>query len=269
MNLLQSILYGFVSGLSEFMPASSHAHQQIMEELFGCQSDPVKNLFIHIAVLLALYFGSRSLFDAVLRERRISSRRSRRAAVNRDYVYPFVRTASITLIIAYSSITYIWGQSYSLITVAVLSLINGIILFVPDRLIQSNKTAQHMTTFDSMLTGLLGALSAFTGLSRIGVSNAYAIARGASRQHAYNWTLLISFPAIVLMIILDTISMFTGALPITFIGVLGYFLAAGFAYLGAYLSISLMKFLSVKVGFSAFSYYSWGMALFTFILYLI
>ena len=78
-----------------------------------------------------------------------------------------------------------------------------------------------------------------------------------------------SFPAIGLLIILDIIGIFTGALPITFIGILGYFLAAGFAYLGGYLSISLMKFLAVKVGFSTFCYYSWGMALFTFILYLI
>lgn len=269
MSLLQSILYGFVSGLSEFMPASSQAHQFIMLELFGCQKDPVMDFFIHVAALLALYFGARNLFESFLRERRIASRRTRKQSGTRDYTYPFVRTATVTLLMVYICLTYIFGQQYALITVSVFCLVNGIVLFIPDRLIQSNKTVEHMTAFDSILTGLFGALSAFPGISRVGVANAYAISRGANRQHAYNWILLISFPAVLLMILVDLIGIFTGALPITFMRVLGYILAAGFAYLGAYLGISLTRFLAVKVGFSTFSYYSLGMALFTFILYLI
>lgn len=268
MNLFQSILYGLISGLSEFMPASSRAHQYIILELFGGQVDPVMDFFVHLAILFALYFGARNLFDAFIRERRIASRRSRRSSA-RDYTNPFIRTASVTLIISYVCLTYIFSRSFSLLAISGFCLINGIILFVPDRLIQSNKSAQHMTTFDSMLTGFFGALSAFPGISRVGASNAYAIARGAGRQHAFNWSLLISLPSIALLLLLDVIGMFTGALPITFMRVLGYLLAAGFAYLGAHLSISIMKFLAVKIGFSAFSYYSWGMALFTFILYLI
>lgn len=269
MSLLQSILYGFVSGLSEFMPASSRAHQLILMELFGSQLDPVMDFLVHVAVLAALYFGARNLFEAFLRERRIAGRRTKRQPATRDYTYPFVRTASVTLIIAYICLTYICGQQYALMTVSVLCLVNGILLFIPDRLIQSNKTAEHMTVIDSVLTGLFGALSAFPGISRIGAANAYAISRGANRQHAFNWTLFISFPAVLLMILVDLIGIFTGALPITFMRVLGYILAMGFAYLGANLSISLMKFLAIKVGFSSFSYYSLGMALFTFILYLI
>jgi hypothetical protein len=38
--------------------------------------------------------------------------------------------------------------------------------------------------------------------------------------------------------------------------------------LSAYFGIMLMRFLAVKVGYTAFAFYSWGMALFTFILFL-
>ena len=269
MNVLQSILYGFLSGLCEFMPASSRAHQLIMLKLFGCHDDPVMNFFVHTAVLVALYFGARNLFDAFIRDRNIRINRRRSASANKDYVYPFVRTASIALLISFIILTYVCGEDFSLLSVSIFCLVNSIILFVPTRLIQSNKSAQHMTVLDSALIGIFGALSAFPGISRVGAANAYAIGRGASRQHACNWVLLISFPAIALLILLDIIGMFTGALPLTFLSVLGYILAAGFAYAGAYVGISFMKFLAARVGFDAFSYYSLGMALFTFVLYLI
>lgn len=269
MNLLQSVLYGLISGLTEFMPASSRAHQRIVREIFGSQVDPVMNLFVHIAVLVALFFSARNLFDIFMRERRISGARNRRQTASRSYIYPFIRTASIALVIVFICITYIVDQEFSLLAVALFCFVNSVVLFIPDRLIQSNKTAQHMTTFDSLLLGMFGALSAFPGISRIGAVNAYAVGRGADRQHAYNWSLLMSVPAILLLILLDLIGIFSGALPVTFMGVLGYVFAAGFAYLGAYISVSLMKFLAVKVGFVAFSYYSFGMAIFAFVLYLI
>ena len=47
-----------------------------------------------------------------------------------------------------------------------------------------------------------------------------------------------------------------------------YILAGIAAFLGAYLSVILMRFLAVKIGFSGFSYYCWGAALFVFVLYL-
>jgi hypothetical protein len=45
-------------------------------------------------------------------------------------------------------------------------------------------------------------------------------------------------------------------------------LASLTAFVGSYLGITFIRFLAVKVGFSGFAYYSWGAALFAFILYL-
>ena len=38
---------------------------------------------------------------------------------------------------------------------------------------------------------------------------------------------------------------------------------------GSYFGIMLMRFLAVKVGFTGFAYYSWGAALFSFVMYLV
>jgi L-cysteine desulfidase len=50
--------------------------------------------------------------------------------------------------------------------------------------------------------------------------------------------------------------------------ILGYVLAALGAFLGASLSLHMMRSFSRKIGFSGFAYYCWGTALFTFIMYL-
>jgi hypothetical protein len=41
------------------------------------------------------------------------------------------------------------------------------------------------------------------------------------------------------------------------------------AFLAAWLGLTLLRFMAVRVGFSGFAYYSWGFALFTLLIYLI
>lgn len=269
MSLLQSILYGLISGLSELMPVSSDAHQAFLRGLFGVSKDPVMDMLVHLSVLVAVYFGARNLIESFQRERRLLSRRPSAMSVGRGYVYRFVRTAGTVLVISLVVFTYIGAKSYSFLMIALFCLINGIILFLPGRMAQGNKDARHMTVFDSIFFGLLGGMSAFCGFSRVGISTAYGVARGADRQQALNWALLVSVPALIIMAIIDFIAIFTAPPAITFITVVGYLFAAAASFLGSYYSISIMRFLAVKVGYSAFAYYSWGMALFSFVLYLI
>lgn len=268
MRLLQSILYGLISGLSEFMPVSSNAHQVFLREIFGAPKDPVMDMLVHIAVIASLFFGARNLLETYQRERRTVSRGTLSRST-RGYLYRFVQTAGVVLLVFLIVLTYVGAKDYSYLQIALFCLINGIILFVPGRMLQGNKDARHMSTVDSGLFGFFGAISVFPGFSRVGVSTAYAVARGADRQQSLNWALLLSVPALVVMALIDFIAIFTSAQAVTFITVLGYLFAMTSAFLGGYYSISIMKFLAVKVGFSAFAYYSWGMALFSFILYLI
>lgn len=268
MSLLQSVLYGLMSGLSELMPVSSSAHQLFLRELFGAPKDPVMDMLIHITVLVALYFGARNLMDTFQREQRLLARRSSGGSA-RGHLFRFVRTAGLAISVLLVIFTYAGSKTYSFLSVSLFCLINGILLFIPGRMVQCNKDARHMTAFDSLLFALFGALSVFPGFSRMGMSTSYAVARGADRQHALNWALLVSVPALVIMTIMDFIAIFTAAPAITFITVVGYLLAIAASFIGSYYSITIMKFLAVKVGYSAFAYYSWGMALFSFVLYLI
>ena len=126
-----------------------------------------------------------------------------------------------------------------------------------------------MSALDATLFGFGSALSVLPGVSRVGASSSFAVARGADIQQAYKWSLLISIPAIAVWMCFDLYALFTAGF-----GDLGFqFLmkcvAGGlFAFGGASTAIASMKFITVRLGLSGFSYYSWGAALFTFILYL-
>ena len=76
MKFLESLFYGFVSGLAEFLPISSSAHQSIINTLFGASYiDPVRNLFVHIAILIALYLGTAKARERLNRVQQSQSRK--------------------------------------------------------------------------------------------------------------------------------------------------------------------------------------------------
>lgn len=266
MSWLQSILYGIVSGLTEFLPISSSAHQQILGKLYGVSTfDPVLDFFVHIGVLAALFIAYRSTIESILGARRT---RSRRRSVN-DMDQMFVKTGTVPLVLFAILMTYVGNRDVSLLSIVALSILNGLLLFLQGRILQGNKTAGAMSAIDSGLTGILRSMWVFPGLSGVAAATTYGILRGADRQKALNWAFLLTVPVLLVKLLLDFIRIFTAFSSVSFLSYIGYLVAAGFAFLSGYLAITLMRFLAVKTGFSGFAYYSWGFALLSFFLYLI
>ena len=57
MSLLQSLLFGLISGLSDILPVSSQAHKAMMLKVFGMNGEEaLLRLFIHAGILAALYY---------------------------------------------------------------------------------------------------------------------------------------------------------------------------------------------------------------------
>lgn len=266
MNWLQSILYGIISGLTEFLPISSSAHRQILCKLYGIVTfDPILDFFIHCGVLAAVFISYRSTIEAAIGAKNV---RSRRRSVN-DLDHVFIRTATIPLVLSGILLTYISKQSVSLLSISGLCLLNGLLLFLQGRTMQGNKTAGAMSAIDSGLTGIMRSMWVFPGLSGVSAATTYAIVRGADRQKALNWAYLLSVPVLLVKLLLDFIQIFTAFSAASFLSYIGYLFAAGFAFLSGYLAITLMRFLAVRTGFSGFAYYCWGLSLLSFFLYLI
>lgn len=272
MSWLESLIYGLVSGLTEFLPISSHAHQRLLMQIFGIQHrDPVQDFLVHAAMLMALYSGCRAMFEHLRRERnlRIHNRRANSQNTRILLDERFVKNAALPMLVGIFVVSYVFNTDTDLLSAAAFFLINGIILFASGRMMQGNKDVRSMTYLDSLLIGGFTALSAFTGISRVGCTTSAAIGRGASRQNALNWALLLSVPALILMAGIDLIKLVSGGVVFSFwSNIISYLLSAVGAYIAGHYSLKLMRFLSIRVGFSGFSYYCWGASLFSFLLYL-
>jgi len=156
------------------------------------------------------------------------------------------------------------------ILLAVFFIINGVIIIVPEYARHGNKDARFMSGWDGVIYGLLGALTVVPGISRVSTMNFYMSLRGADRNHNINWILLLSVPVLIVFIFFDLVLLFILPLGrITFLIFIQYIVSALAGFIGSYLSIRLIKYLSVHTGYAAFAYYSWGAAMFTFVLYLI
>ena len=275
MNWLQSIVYALISGMAEFLPVSSGAHQRIMLSLFGQSDIPTAlNFTVHLGALAAVYINCQNHLAAINRTRRLlaipKSRRKRqvdpelRAELRIFRFASFFAAAMVLLPLFFSHLTI------KLNILALLLLVNGIVLYITCRIPIGNKTAASMNRFDSIIFGFASGLGVFSGLSRMGAGTSAMVYRGASTKTALNIALLVSIPVLCALCIFDVVTMFTiGVVGFGFVTFMQCIIAAFFSYVGATIAIMLMRFMAVRVGFSWFSYYCWGLSLFAFLLYMI
>ncbi len=273
MSVIESIIYGFVSGLTEFLPVSSIGHQALMLQLFGLDSrEPIRDLLVHLAALIALLLAGRPLFQRLRRVQSLPARRRSKAVSERNVFFELrlIKTAAVPMIAGFLLYTTTRSLESKPIYLCLFFALNGVVLLFPEYMRHGNKDARFLTGLDAILMGLFGALSALPGISRVGFMNAYALSRGADRQKITNWLLAVSVPALFLLTAFDIYHLFVipiGA--ISFLTVIGYVISGMLSFCGTYLGINLLRFMTVHVGFGGFAYYSFGAAIFSFVLYLI
>ena len=273
MGWLQSLIYGFVSGFTEFTPVSAPAHEAIMRRIFGVERLSLQQLFIHLGVLSALLFACKPQLERIHRERslmKVPPRRRRRQPDVRSLAdYKLMKSVTVLLLLSLLLYPETSQLGRNLGLTAALLIINGFLLFLPQHLPSGNKDARSLSRLDGVLIGLSGALSVLPGISRMGAVSSTAIARGTDRQYAIQLSLLVSLPVLTVLLVFDVIGIATAGLTgISFLLVLQSLLSALMAWAGATCAITMVRFLAVKAGLSGFAYYSWGAALFSFILFL-
>lgn len=274
-NWLMSLIYGAIGGFFEFLPVPPNAQQQLMMRLTGITEDvSALTLPVHIGCLLAVFFLYYSRLAKIRREKRIAAIPPRRRKRQPDVVSlmeaKLLRFGAIPLIIAAIVTQVLTGYFKRIWVLAILVCLNGIIILVPQYMSGSNKDARGLSPLDALLIGLSGMLGVIPGLSRVAAMIACAKMRGADQQFAIDYTFLLLIPVLVAACLVDVVFLVLGGASL-FSGwmLLHGFLAMLSASACAFAGITLMRFLAVKVGFSSFAYYSFGLGMFTFILYLI
>ena len=272
LNWLESILFGFVSGLSDILPVSAQAHKLILLKLFGIKSEPgLLRLLIHVSILGALYYNCMPHIVKILRAKnlaRIPKRKRRRPLDYKSLMdFRLWQTMIIPVILAfflYEKASSLYG---SLTLMAIFLFLNGVILYIPPFMPGSNKDSRNLSRVEGLLMGLGGAAGILPGISGVGTAVSVASICGVDRSYGLSMVLLMNLAATVCLIVYDIILIVTvGMESLSFLILLSYIISAAAAFLGTTLAIRVLRSLAAEKGYSIFAYYCWGVALFTFIL---
>ncbi len=275
LNWLESILYSVISGVSEFLPVSSKAHQGILLNLFGCTaSTALLDFCIHLGCLIAVYIQCQSSVAAISRTSRLLSipthRRKRQPDRQLVAELRFLRTAAFPALLMIFLTAIVGSVSNRLNILAFVIIVNGIMLYITGHIPIGNKQSSAFNKLENILIGIASGLGIIPGISRMGMTLSISTMRGTSTQNALRLGLLLSIPVLVGLCIADFVYIFISGAGITgFLGFLQCIAGGGFAYIGAAFTITFMRFVAARTNFSWLSYYCWGLALFAFLLFMI
>ena len=273
LNWLECLIYGLLSGLTEFLPVSSLAHQTVILKVFGLENPQVLRLAAHLGAWIGLIAMNAPLLNRLRRERRLHATPKKKRRRNPDFgtvmeVRVF-QTGMLPVLLTFFAYNFVSQLYQRLWLLAILIGINGILLYVPQYLPGANKKAQSLSRLDAILIGLGSGCGIVPGISATGSALFVGLVRGADRRYAVDLALLLCIPALLVMMLLEALTVAGSAVVITG-GLIFYcFTAATASFLSACWAVVLIRFLAVKTGYSGFAYYCWGFALFTLILYLI
>ena len=273
-DILHNFIIGLFSGFTEFFCVSAAPHLLLYENLTGyTQNDPMITLVIHLGCLLAVIFSCKKRLLYLLRadrqERNTRRRRNRHLDLGAVREMKMLKTAVWPMLIGvvcyHRTASWVTGP----LMLALMLLINGFILMLPRITPHGNKDSGMMSPLDSIIMGIGGALSVIPGVSRVTGLVTGAMIRGTSQHHALEYALLLSVPALTVMLCFDVYALITVGVTVSIVQFLLWILAGAAAFGGSYLGILFMRFVAVKTEFYSFCYYSWGMAVFSFVLYLL
>ncbi len=274
LNLLQSILYGLLSGLAEILPVSAPAHRALLLKLFGGGSEsPLRMLLMHISTFAALYYSCHTQILRLLRAQKLAAipKKRRKRPLDADSLTDIriLKISLIPIILGFVFYTKASALASNLLILGVLLLINGVILYVPQYLPGSNKKSGTMSRFDGLLMGLGGGLSVLPGISSVGTTTSIGLVCGGDRQYVINTALIMNLFVTAGLIIFDFVAIFSAGVGALSFGVLfGYILSALAVFGGVYLGVRIVRILAANIGFGMFAYYSWGAGLLAMILYI-
>ena len=156
LNWLESVLFGFVSGLSDILPVSAQAHKLILLKLFGVKTEPgLLRLLIHISILGALYYNCLPHIVKIIRAKalaRIPKKKRRRPLDYKSLMdFRLWQTMILPVILVFFLYEKVSALHSSLSWMAIFLFVNGIILYIPPFLPGSNKDSRNLSRVELTL----------------------------------------------------------------------------------------------------------------------
>ena len=274
LDWLQSLIIGLISGLTDVLPVSSQAHQTLLLTCFGGEElYPLTRLVIHLAILLTLLtlcWGQIGRIRRQLKLARMPKRKRTRPVEMASIMDARIIRTSFWFILV-GLLLYGLADSIrgSLFWLAVGSLVNAVILYAPRMFSTADKDSRLVSPLESAQMGIGVGAAILPGISSVGASYSVGILHGVDRGYMIHLTMMMHMIFDLGLVVYDVLDVV--ALPVLETGrraIHSYGLAAAAAVVGTVLGYRAIRAIATRVGMTGFSFYSFGVALFTFVLYL-
>jgi len=271
LNLWDGILLGVIQGLTEFLPVSSSGHLVIVQSFMEFQQPGVVfDVMLHFGTLLAvLVFFRKEILDILISLIPVGWFRNTKRGQDpmqvrsgRKMALYIITGTVFTGVIGLSFEERIHDLFTSATTVSFMLLITGLLLFMSDRFHDGRRVEKDMNIIDSVVIGIVQGISLIPGISRSGSTIAFGIFRGLDGQTAARFSFLLSIPAILGAVVLE--SKYIGMIPPGDIAV--YFTGMVVAAVTGFLTLKLLLFIISKHKLSIFAYYCWILGISTLII---
>lgn len=274
LSWLQSLVMGLFSGLTDILPVSSQAHQTLLLKLFGAsQLDPVSRLLIHSATLLTLLALCWGQIGRIRRQLRLTRQPRRRRNRTMDMAAlmdsKILKTAAWPIVLSvllYGPASRLNG---SLPWLVAASLVNAVILYLPGMFPTADKDSRLVTPSESLQMGLGTGAVVLPGISSVGASYSVGILHGVDRGYMIHLSAMMHMMVTLGLMVHDVLAILAlGGAAFDSGAVLCYGLLTVSAVIGTVFGYRILRAVASNAGLTGFSFYSFGVALFTFILYL-
>ena len=201
MNPFDAVVLGIVQGLTEFLPISSSAHVQIVQQLLGQSSMTKPALTAFIATIqlgtelaVVIYFWkdltriAKAFFASIFRGKKSADSKLGWLIILGSLPVVVIGLAFKDLI--ENQLRNLWVVSFTLI-------VFGIVLALADRFGKQTREIENLTTNHGLLFGLGQALAVIPGVSRSGGTISVGLALGYTRRAAARYSFLLAIPAVL------------------------------------------------------------------------
>jgi len=203
-SVIESVILGFVQGMTEFLPISSSGHLVILQNLFGMREPQVLfDVVVHVGTLAAILI----VFSKEIRE---LARGALAVAVpghSRDRSAEWMMVAIAVGCIPTAFIGVVFSGHFermfaSMTAAGVGLVITGLVLesTLFKKGIETDEGArspERIRLFHAVLIGTAQGLAITPGISRSGSTIAVALLLGVERESAARFSFLLAIPAIL------------------------------------------------------------------------
>jgi undecaprenyl-diphosphatase len=251
-EVLKAAVVGIVQALTEFLPVSSSGHMVITKSLLQIEEVGITiEVVTHFATALAVIVYLRHRIVGILRAVVISV--VRRGA---DPTVSQVKDVRLFLLVILGSIPaavvglvlreQVGRLFEDVSTTSVMLLVTGGFLLLAGK---RGRPQAALGIRRALIVGIAQACAIVPGLSRSGLTVGSGLLSGLEKREAFEFSLLLSLPAILGAAVIETLTGRLGGDPAVILA------AAIPAFAGGYLAISLLFRAIVHNRFHTFAYY--------------